>query len=181
MSAHVRSLSCLGSVSVSDFVFQDVTYLSSLDSGFHEVLSLPSHLGCEISFLAEMSIPECGVSVLVGITCLIVMSLPYLGPVSHHLCGCVTRYGISVLLAGLHPLVCDVEVWCLVCKVYEVLGICVWRSGSGLGFLALVGKLSQLRWIPSSTDVKFLSNLWFVSRHEVSDLFGSLRSSEGCV
>lgn len=54
-------------------------------------------------------------------------------------------------MAGLYPGVFECfRGLCVVCKAYEVLGVCIWRPVSGLGLSVLVCKLSKLMQILSS-------------------------------
>ena len=56
-------------------------YLSPWNSKLKEVIFF-NYLGIKSLFLSEISVPRCGIFVLLGITFLIGMSLPYLGSVS---------------------------------------------------------------------------------------------------
>ena len=133
----------------------------------------------------------------VGITFLIVMSLPYLGSVSKIIYGDVSReVGHLYSLGGS----LSQSVWarkcfrglCLVYKVYQVLGTCVWRSVSGLGFSVFVCKLSKLMCNLSSMMSRFWV-IWVlfpgmrfliflvvsVAESDMSDLLGSVSRQWG--
>lgn len=90
---------------VSDFMLQCVRCSSTLDS-VQEVIIL-NLWDVKSLFLSEMSVPGCGVSVLFRDYFLIVMSVLFGVCFQNYLWECVTRYGISFLVVGLYPEVCD--------------------------------------------------------------------------